>query len=121
MTVTFQNPEQVSPSVVILESDKTSFKVDGIDDVVFTITATDLNGYPASNQLFMLHPPNSPAWIFQWSTHTDQYLTNSSGQATVILKAYARNNVVASPTSTHFTATINGSESNALSLTVIPP
>jgi len=111
VTVTFSNPPQVPPALVILTSDKTSLIADGSDHVVFTITATDSNGDPLAGQLYHLNVPSPYMW-------TTQIITNSAGTATASL-SYRTGGVV--PAVISVTATINGVISNTIDITVRSP
>ena len=117
VVVTYSSPPQVTPAIVTLTSDKTVLKADGIDQVTFTMTSTDLNGKPLAGQLTHLNIPYGPYFAFI------QGATNIAGKATASLMRYTNNLWPASalPQSASITATVNGVNSNAINITINPP
>lgn len=115
-SVSYSNPPQVSPAVVTLTSDKTSMIADGTDRITFTITAYDSNSLTIAGQAYHLDLPPGP-----YSAATN-ILTNSSGQG---LSALIYNRLalpaLTIPTTIIITATINGTTSNAINITLTPP
>lgn len=115
LTATFTAPPQVSPALVTLTSAKTTLIIDGSDQVNFVITATDSNGFPLSGQVYHMNISPGPYMRLL------QILTNTAGQAFTSLHSIIRQPAFTSPTVISVTATINGTTSNAISLTLNPP
>jgi adhesin/invasin len=113
--VTFSALPQVAPALVTLASDKTTLIIDGNDQINFTITATDSNGNPLAGQAYTLNIPSGPYMILF------QTMTNTAGQAFSSLHSVIRLPAITSPTVESVTATINGTTSNAISITAAPP
>jgi len=113
--VTFSAVPQVAPALVTLASDKATLIIDGNDQINFTITATDSNGNPLAGQAYTLNIPSGPYMFLL------QPMTNILGQASSTLHSVIRLPLITSPTVKSVTATINGTTSNALSITVVPP
>jgi adhesin/invasin len=118
VAITFSNPPQ-TPASVALTVDKTSFSADGIDKLIFTITARDSNGLPLPGQIFAfdvnsgIHGPSLAG--------TGDSFTDSSGQAKMSLQSAARDTGVTASISISVTATISGVTSNIINVTVTPP
>lgn len=115
VVITYSAPPQIAPAIVTLVSEKTTLIIDGNDQINFTITATDSSGNPSVGQVFSLNIPSGPYM------YTSQLLTNMAGQASSTLHSVVRLPVLTSPTVKSVTATINGTVSNAINITLTPP
>lgn len=117
VVVSYTAPPQVTPDLVTLTSNKTTLIADGSDQVTFTMTATDSSGKPLAGQVTHLNIPYGPYMAFIQGT------TNTSGKATAVLMRYTNNLWPASalPASISISATVNGANSNAIIITVLPP
>ena len=115
VTATYSAPPQVAPALVTLTSDKTTLIIDGTDQIYFTITATDSAANPLAGQVYHLNIPPGPYMSLI------QKMTNTAGQAFTTFHSILRLPVFTSPTVISVTATINGTTSNALSITLTPP
>jgi adhesin/invasin len=114
VSATFSNPPQVTPALVTLAADKTTFIADGPDKIVFTLTATDSIGNPLAGQLYHLNLPQGPY------LSATNIMTNTAGVGTCTLMRYS-NPPLTSSTNISITGTINGTTSNAIVITVNPP
>lgn len=115
VTATYSAPPQVAPALVTLTSDKTTLLIDGNDYILFTITATDSNGNPLAGQVYHLNIPPGPYMSLI------QKMTNTAGQAITTTHSVIRPPLITSPTVISVTVNINGTTSNALSITLAPP
>jgi hypothetical protein len=115
--VTFSNPLQV-PSLVTLSSNKMSFSADGIDKIIFTITATDSSGAPVPGQTCNIYPYS--AFSIPLGGSGDNY-TNASGQGITSMHSGGPQTGTIAPAVMSVTAVVSGVNSNVVSITATPP
>lgn len=116
VSVTYTAPQQVTPALVTLTSDKTTMLADGNDRITFTITAYDSGGLPLAGQMYHLNLPPGP-----YAAATNIF-TNTSGQglSSLMYNLYTLPKLT-SPTTISITATVNGTVSNAINITTNLP
>lgn len=117
IVVSYTAPPQVTPDLVTLTSNKSTLIADGSDQVTFTIAATDSSGNPLVGQVVQLNLPYGPY------ISLTRRLTDTAGKSTATVTCYVNSTWPAPTTQTTIaiTATVNGANSNAIIITVLPP